>query len=63
MICGHTATRWRTTTPVSADLKLKTSKCLFGFSTVKYLGLVSSNRIQPNPDKVKAVKAFLVPTS
>lgn len=38
-----------------ADLKLKPCECFFGFNTIKYLGDVSTNGIQPDPDKVQAM--------
>lgn len=47
-----------------ADLKLKLSKCYFGFKKVKYLGhIVSKEGIAPDPDKVQAIEEFLVPTN
>ena len=45
-------------------LKLHPEKCKFGRSRVEYLGhVISEEGISPNPDKVKAVCEFPVPTS
>jgi hypothetical protein len=45
-----------------ANIKLKATKCHFAFSKVKYLGhIVSREGIQPDPDKISAVKDFPVP--
>ena len=44
-------------------LKLHPEKCKFGQSRVEYLGhVISEEGISPNPDKVKAVCEFPVPT-
>lgn len=49
---------------VDADLILKSSKCLFDFDTVKYLGhIVSKAGIQSDPEKVTAIHQFQVPTN
>jgi hypothetical protein len=45
-----------------SNIKLKATKCHFAFSKVKYLGhIVSRDGIQPDPDKISAVKDFPVP--
>ena len=48
----------------SADLKLKPSKCFFGFDHVNYLGhVVSGKGISPDPAKIAAVENFPRPTT
>ena len=48
----------------TADLKLKPSKCFFGFDHVNYLGhVVSGNGISPDPAKIAAVENFPRPTT
>ena len=45
-------------------LKLHPSKCQFAFPEVPYLGhIISAKGISPNPDKVRAVRDYPVPTS
>ena len=45
-----------------ANIKLKASKCHFAYPQVTYLGhIVSRNGIQPDPDKVSAVRDFPIP--
>ena len=45
-----------------ANIKLKASKCHFAYPQVTYLGhIVSRNGIRPDPDKVSAVREFLIP--
>ena len=45
-----------------ANVKLKPSKCYFAREKVEYLGhIVSSEGIQPNPNKIKAVSEYPVP--
>ena len=45
-----------------ANIKLKVSKCHFANPEVIYLGhIVSRNGIQPDPDKVSAVREFPIP--
>lgn len=45
-----------------ANLKLKPSKCHFACSKVNYLGhVVSAEGVQPDPEKISAVKEFPVP--
>lgn len=47
-----------------AGLQLNSSKCHFGQRRIKILGhLVDAQGVQPDPDKVKAVKHFPVPRS
>ncbi len=46
----------------AVNIKLKASKCHFAYPQVTYLGhIVSRNGIQPDPDKISAVKDFPVP--
>ena len=48
----------------SANLKLKPSKCYFGYDKVAYLGhLVSGEGVEVDPDKIRAVKEFPRPTN
>ena len=45
-------------------LKLHPGKCKFAQPEVRYLGHIISGRgIEPDPDKVKAVQEFPVPTA
>ena len=45
-------------------LKLHPSKCQFAFPEVPYLGhIISAKGISPNPDKVRAVRDYPVPTN
>ena len=45
-----------------ANLKVKTRKCVFGTSKVKFLGYdVTPNGIYPDEDKIKSVKDYPVP--
>ena len=47
---------------IQFGLRLKGKKCLFCRKKVLYLGhVISARGIQPNPDKVKAIKAFKFP--
>ena len=47
-----------------AGLKLKPSKCHFGQKEVKYLGhMITTEGIQPDPEKVKVVQEYPAPTS
>ncbi len=46
----------------AANIKLKASKCHFAYPQVTYLGhIVSRHGIQPDPDKVSAVREFPIP--
>ena len=48
----------------AAGLKLKPSKCHFGQRQVKYLGhVITSEGIQPDPEKIKVVQEYPVPKS
>ena len=48
----------------SSGLKLKPSKCSFCCPSVPYLGqIVSASGLQPDPDKLRAVESFPVPTN
>ena len=43
----------------SANLRLKPSKCFFGYDKVAYLGhLVSGNGVEVDPEKIRAMKEF-----
>ena len=43
----------------AAELKLQPTKCMFAQEYVKYLGhVVSSEGLQPDPDKISAIKVF-----
>ncbi len=45
-----------------ANIKLKPSKCHFGCRQVTFLGhVVSAEGVQPDPQKIEAVKNFPVP--
>ena len=45
-----------------AGLKLKPKKCHFGQKSVKFLGhVISKHGVQPDPDKIKAIKEYPVP--
>ena len=45
-----------------AGLKLKPKKCHFGQKSVKFLGhVISKDGVQPDPDKIKAIKEYPVP--
>ena len=45
-----------------ANIKLEASKCHFAYPQITYLGhIVSRNGIQPDPDKVSAVRDFPIP--
>lgn len=45
------------------NLKFNKSKCVFGTTTIKYLGhIYSKNGVSPDPEKVKAVKEMPSPT-
>lgn len=47
-----------------ANVRLKPSKCYFVQSKVEYLGhVVSAEGLSPNPNKIKAVQEFPVPTN
>ena len=47
-----------------ANLKLKPKKCHFGQRKVKYLGhVISREGIQPDPEKISAIKEYPVPRS
>lgn len=47
-----------------ANLKLKPSKCFCGYDQVKYLGhIVSKDGVALDPEKIRAVERFLVPTT
>lgn len=49
---------------IRCGLKLHPSKCTFAQSSVGYLGYtVSGKGIEPDPNKVKAVQEFPVPTT
>jgi hypothetical protein len=46
------------------NLRAKLSKCTFGAESVKFLGhVVSSQGIKPDPDKIKAIQDWPVPTN
>ena len=48
----------------NADLKLRLEKCSFCLQEVTYLGhIISKDGIKPNPEKIKVVKEYPVPTS
>ena len=43
----------------SANLRLKPSKCFFGYDKIAYLGhLVSGNGVEVDPEKIRAMKEF-----
>ena len=45
-----------------ANLTLQTDKCEFLRTEVRYLGhIISANAVQPNPQKIEAVKKFPIP--
>ena len=45
-----------------ANLTLQTDKCEFLRTEVRYLGhIISADGVQPNPQKIKAVKKFPIP--
>ena len=45
-----------------AGLKLKPKKCFFGKRNVKFLGhVISKEGVQPDPEKIKAIKEYPVP--
>lgn len=47
-----------------ANVRLKPSKCHFVKPQVEYLGhVVSAEGLKPNPDKIRAVKEFPIPTN
>ena len=47
-----------------AGLRLRPEKCLFAQTTIEYLGhKLSSEGVQPNDNRVKAIKEFQRPTS
>src|SRR5256885_3667240 len=47
-----------------AGLMLKHSKCVFAQSEIKYLGhLVSSEGIRPDPEKIRKIAEFPMPTT
>jgi len=48
----------------SNHFKLKSSKCLIGRHSIKYLGhIVSHHQVQPDPDKLEAVHNWPKPTT
>ena len=48
----------------SADLTLKTSKCVFGLDSIKYLGhITDKNGLHPSPEEVKAIAEAPTPTN
>ena len=48
----------------SANLRLKPSKCFFGYDKVAYLGhLVSGDGMEVDPEKIRAVREFPRPTT
>ena len=48
----------------SANLRLKPSKCFFGYDKVAHLGhLVLGNGVEVDPEKIRAVKEFPRPTT
>lgn len=49
---------------VEADPQLKLNKCFFGYDTVWYLGhVISKEGIAPDPENVRALREFPVPTT
>ena len=47
-----------------AGIKLKPSKCDFGKSEVNFLGhVITKDGVMPDPEKIRAVKEFPIPTS
>ena len=47
-----------------AGLKLKPQKCVFGVSSIKYLGhVIDQNGVRPDDTKISAIKSFETPTS
>lgn len=45
-----------------AGLELKPKKCHFGQKSVKFLEhVISKDRVQPDPGKIKAIKEYPVP--